>query len=138
MSAEKQVARRKGTSLCIVFNFQYLIFHIEYYAGIKRKCKERDLPFDVVTLLAKLDEQADKRMEERERKMMMLQAELEEKRREQERKHEERMNAMMLNIMQQIMHFPPAHTGYHNFSSSFPPPSFPPGPPPFHDDFDNV
>ena len=70
------------------FNFQYSIFDIDN-AGTKRKCKQRDLPFDVVTLLTKLDEQADKRMEERERKMMMLQAELEEKRREQERKYEE-------------------------------------------------
>ena len=119
------------------FNFQYSIFDIDN-AGTKRKCKQRDLPSDVVTLLTKLDEQADKRMEERERKMMMLQAELEEKRREQERKYEERMNTMMLNFMQHIMHFPPARSGYQNSSPSFPLPSFPPGPPPFHDDFDNV
>ena len=108
-----------------------------YYAGIKRKRKEEDLPSEILTMLGKLDEQADRRMEERERKRMMLQGELEEKRREQERKHEERMNTMMFGFMQQMMHF--SQPGYRN-AGSFPPPSFPPmgSSPPFRDDYDNL
>ena len=88
-----------------------------YYAGIKRKRKEEDLPIAILTMLGKLDEQADRRMEEKERKRMMLQAELEEKRRKQERKHEERMNTMMFGLMQQMMHF--SQPGYRN-AGSFP------------------
>ena len=108
-----------------------------YYAGIKRKRKEEYLPSEILTMLGKLDEQADRKMEEKERKRMMLQAELEEKRRKPERKQEERMNTMMFGLMQQMMHF--FQLGYRN-AGSFPPPSFPPmgSSPPFCDDYDMI
>ena len=65
--------------------------------------KEGDLPSDVLSIIAKLEAQADARMEEMENKRMRLEAEIEEKRREQERKHEERMQTMLFGFMQQIM-----------------------------------
>ena len=56
-----------------------------------------------MAFLATLDAASDKRAEQWERKRMLLDAELEERRREKERKHEERMQTMMMGFMQQVM-----------------------------------
>ena len=64
---------------------------------------------ELATILHKLDRDAEERAEEREwkriqmekeeRKRMVLEAELEEKRREQERRHEIQMQSMMFLII---------------------------------------
>ena len=70
---------------------------------------------ELVTILHKLDRDAEERADERERKRLLiekeeerkrlvLEAELEEKRREQERKHEMQMQAMMFNYLQQLQY----------------------------------
>ena len=64
--------------------------------------KDTDLPSEILIILAKLDEQADARMEERE-KRALLESELEERRRDQERKHEDRVQTMLFGFMQNIM-----------------------------------
>ena len=58
--------------------------------------------------MAKLDEQAEARHEEHERKRMLLEAEIEEKRREKERMHEERITSMFFTFMQQMLGGPSA------------------------------
>ena len=55
-----------------------------------------------MVFVATLDAAADKHAEEWERKRMLLDVELEERRRE-ERKHEGRMQTMMMGFMQQVM-----------------------------------
>ena len=80
-----------------------LIIALFFIIGTKRKLhKEGDFTSDLLTMLSKLDEQADARMEEREKKQALLEAEL-ERRREQERKHEERMQTMFLGVMHNMM-----------------------------------
>ena len=108
-----------------------------YYAGIKRKRKEEDLPSEILTMLGKLDEQADRRMEEREREEEDdVTGRAGGKAKRTGEKHEERMNTMMFGFMQQMNFSQP---GYRN-AGSFPPPSFPPmgSSPPFRDDYDNL
>ena len=105
----------------------YILYSSIFLAAIKRKKKAEDLPSDILAILSKVDEQAEARMEERERKRMLLEAELEERRREQERKHEERMQTMMFGFMHQMMQssasprFP-----YAPHTSFSPMPSYPP------------
>lgn len=73
----------------------YLLF---LCIGIKRKVhKESDLPTQILTMLAKLDEEADARMEDRERKRMLLEAEFEEKQHEEEWRYEELMQTMLFS-----------------------------------------
>ena len=48
--------------------------------------RDNELSVEMLAVLSKLDEQAENRAEERERRRMLLEAELEEKRQEQERK----------------------------------------------------
>ena len=99
---------------------------ILHYTGNKRKNKEGDITPELLSILAKLDEQADARMEERERKRMLLEAELEEKRREQERRHEERMQTMMFGFFQKMMEFSPMPSRQsHSPHGTFQHPSFP-------------
>ena len=73
-----------------------------------------ELSVQTMAFLSKLQEQADAREEARERRRMILAAELEERRweqerkleeqqREQERKHKERMMNMLMGFMQQII-----------------------------------
>lgn len=93
---------------------------------------------EVVTILHKLDRDAEERADERkrkrlliekeeERKRLVLEAELEEKRREQERKHEMQMQAMMFNYLQQLQY---VNSGVQNpslyGSSTWPMTLFPP------------
>ena len=87
------------------------------HAGTKRKLL--GLSSEALALFAKLDEQADARAEERERKRMLLEADLEEKRRVEERKHEERMQTMFMGFMQQMMS---VIAGPPSYSSNAPPP----------------
>ena len=58
-------------------------FHL---LGMKRK-RKKDVPSEILEILEKLDEAADSRMEERERKRMILQDLLERNRQEEERRH---------------------------------------------------
>ena len=88
------------------------MYHVQRHceticSGTKRKMKDSNVSAEVLSILERLDERADARMEERERKML-LEAELEEKRREQERRHEERMQTLMLVFFSRLCH-PPLH-----------------------------
>ena len=111
---------------------------------------------ELATILHKLEQDADERADEREkkrliiekeeeRKRLILEAELEEKRRAQERKHEMEMQSMMFGFLQQMQY---ANQGVHNpplygrEPSSHPvcyPPNFMPhqSPSDMHDDGDN-
>ena len=113
---------------------------------------------ELATILHKLEQDADERADEREkkrliiekeeeRKRLILEAELEEKRRAQERKHEMEMQSMMFGFLQQMQY---ANQGVHNpplygrEPSSHPvcyPPNFMPHQSPsgnhMHDDGDN-
>ena len=119
MSRKKE---RYITLHVLTFN---LIFHIEYYAGNKRKCKEEDLPSVVVTLLAKLDEQADKRMEEREEDDDATGRARGETTGAREKTRAENENNNV-KLYAADYAFPPANPGYNNSSPSFTPPSFQP------------
>ena len=77
---------------------------------------------ELATILHKLEQDADERADEREkkrlviekeeeRKRLILEAELEEKRRAQERKHEMEMQSMMFGFLQQMQY---ANQGVHN------------------------
>ena len=70
---------------------------------MKRSSRDIGHSPEILALVAKLDEQAEARHEEHERKRMLLEAELEEKRREKERMHEERITSMFLTCMQQML-----------------------------------
>ena len=82
-----------------------------------RSQRDGDLASDLLSVMVKLNELADRRMEEREQKRMMMKAKLEEIRYENERKHEERMQAMFFGFMQNMM------TGFGTGTSSLSSPS---------------
>lgn len=75
--------------------------------GYKRK--SRDTSSDIINKLSKLEEEAEKREEAREMRLLEFEAKLENKRREMEMKHEERMMHMIMNILssQRNPNFPP-------------------------------
>ena len=84
------------------------MYHVQrnlgkYCAGIKRKTKDSDVSAEVLLILEQLDQRADARMEDREGKRMLLEAEVEEKR-EQERRHEQRMQSLMLGFFSTPLH----------------------------------
>ena len=105
-SSIPSISRKRGKQLfymCIHF-FDLYDNLVMYDIGVKvRSRKDGDLTSNLLTIMSVLEEQADKRMEEREAKRMHLEASLEEKRREQERQHEERMQAMFFSFMQIMM-----------------------------------
>ena len=104
----------------IFWGIIYILYSSICLAAIKRKKKAEDLPSDILAILSKVDEQAEARMEERERKRMLLNAELEERRREQERKHEERMQTMF-GFMHQMMQSSASPRFHYAPHTSFPP-----------------
>ena len=78
----------------------YLTIHLQTPTPLelseaKRKKESSDITPKVLSILAKLDKQADARMEDRERKQK---AELEENRQEQERRMQ-----VMFGFLQQVM-----------------------------------
>lgn len=84
--------------------------------------KDNDLASNLLVIMSALEEQADKRMEEREAKRMRMEASMEEARREQERKHEERMQNMLFGFLQTMM------AGSNSHLPQPPNPMYPPGP----------
>ena len=110
----------------------------------------------LATILHKLEQDADERADEREkkhfiiekeeeRKRLILEAELEEKRRAQERKHEMEMQSMMFskcnNYANQGIHNPPLYGHEPSSHAVSYPPNFMPHQSPsgnhMHDDGDN-
>ena len=76
---------------------------------------------EVMSCLAKMEERAEERAYQQEKKRMRIEAEIEKKRRESERGHEERMHVMFMSIFQQMM----------MMGGGWAPARFPPMPVPF-------
>ena len=109
---EVSVSMSEGKVKCITSNGIWE----NICAGIKRKTKDSDVSAEVLLILERLDQRADARMEDREGKRMLLEAEVEEKR-EQERRHEQRMQTLMLGFFST----PPAYTLPGRYNPSHPP-----------------
>ena len=75
---------------------------------------------EVMSCLAKMEEHAEERAYQWE-KRIRIEAEMEEKRRESEKRHKERMHGMFMNIFQQVM----------MMGGGWAPAPFPPMPVPF-------
>ena len=82
-----------------------------YHAGKGKKRKE-PFEFNFADKLAKIEDMAEKREDEREQRCLEFQAKMEDQRRQQEQQHEERMMTMFLSLFGQMApSFPPGH-GY--------------------------